>query len=178
MQPYEEQELEQFLAARAATLEEFKRTDELVKRYMKDTPIVTPLWDASKQSIDCNDINSESKKIGLVIYEAPFEEVWSGIYDPSIYDGNTLWNQSHQRSKIARVIENWENNKPLSPIFLCKHGTQPLALVADGKHRLTVARCMGCTNIPFMVLLPNCEWIHQAIPSSRIILNTLEPTAP
>lgn len=40
---------------------------------------------------------------------------------------------------------------PLSPLFFVKHGTKDMALVADGKHRLTAARYMGCKDIPFMV---------------------------
>ena len=129
--------------------------DDFVEKYKSRTPFVIPVWEMSEKSIRHNDICGETLDSGMNLYTAPFDSVWSGIYEPSIYDSGTLWENIHDSRKIARVINHWKNGQALAPIFLIKHGSKNLALVADGKHRLTVARYMGCDQIPFMV-----EWAY------------------
>jgi hypothetical protein len=143
--------------------------EELVKAYKKNTPKVTPIWDTTPNSIQFNDISDEILGSGMDIYSAPYDDVWNGIYEPEIYDKDTLWKNLHDNEKIARVIEAWQSNKALSPLFFVKHGGKDMALVADGKHRLIVARYMGCKNIPFMVESSNSSWVKCAIPSAKKI---------
>jgi len=154
---------------RNGVVEEVKRTYELVDIYKKSTPNVTPIWDATAKSIQFNDINHEILGAGIDIYTAPHQDVWSGIYKPEIYDKDTLWQSVHDSGKIARVIDAWESGIALSPLFFVKHGSRDMALVADGKHRLTVARYMGCENIPFMVQSNKSAWVKSAIPSASKI---------
>lgn len=145
---------------------ETKWLNALVKQYKKQTPIVTPKWDTSTTSTKQNDICETIIASGLILYVAPFEDVWSGIFDPAVYDKDTLWKKSHDNRKIARVINHWQNNRALSPIFLVKHGSKSLGLVADGKHRLTVARYMCSESMPFMVPVCSCQWVSVAIPTA------------
>lgn len=147
-----------------------EQISQLVKRYKKQTPKVNPFWDVTKNSIEYNDINDSIIDAGLEIYIAPFGDVWAGIYEPGIYDCDTLWKSNvHNPQKIAKVIYAWGEGQLLSPIFLVKHESQSMALVADGKHRLTVARYMGCECIPFMVQANCNEWVLIAIPSAKKI---------
>lgn len=150
-------------------MEEFKKIDDLVKYYKEDTPRVIPIWDVTAESIHFNDINQEIIDSGVDIYTASYDDVWYGIFEPEIYDKDTLWKNIHDCGKIARVIQAWANNRALSPLFFVKHGSKDLALVADGKHRLTVARYMGCKNIPFMVQANKSCWVKSAIPSAKKI---------
>ncbi|WP_075173749.1 ParB N-terminal domain-containing protein [Neptunomonas phycophila] len=161
--------IEKFLKERARVAEELKLVDKLVRAYKNSTPKVTPIWDATPNSITFNDISNEILQSGMDIYTASFDDVWAGIFEPEIYDKDTLWKTIHDSRKIARVIEAWENKQALSPLFFVKHGSKDLALVADGKHRLTVARCMGCENIPFMVQSNTSSWLKNAIPSAEKI---------
>lgn len=149
-----------------------QQLDTLVKQFKQHTPHVQPIWDLTINSVAQNDICSEIVKSGLIILSAPFDDVWAGIYEPSIYDSDTLWHQCHDRNKIAMVIDHWARGDALSPIFLVKHGREDLGLVADGKHRLTVARYMGCNSLPFIVSIPNSQWVMQAIPSAVELART------
>jgi len=161
--------IENFLAEREQLQIENERMTELVKNYKSNTPNVTPLWDTTPESIEYNDINPTIVNSGIDIYTASFNDVWNGIYKPSIYDRDTLWKDVHDNRKIARVIEAWENGQKLSPIFFVKHGGKSMALVADGKHRLTAARYMTCSNIPFMIESSGKDWLLQAIPKAKKI---------
>jgi hypothetical protein len=162
-------EILNFIAQREKLAQECRKMDALVKKYKMHTPCVIPVWDRSEQSINHNEICEPIIDSGLVLYTAPFDAVWAGIYDPSVYESDTLWSDIHDSKKIARVIEHWSNGQALSPIFLVKHGSKNLGLVADGKHRLMVARYMGCDEIPFMVERANSEWVSIAIPSATKI---------
>ncbi|CAD5264508.1 MULTISPECIES: hypothetical protein [Halomonadaceae] len=155
------------LEARARAIEAGKPIDELVKTYKENTPLVLPLWDETKRSIEFNNINSSIVEAGIDIYTAPFTDLWNGIYQPDIYDKETLWECVHDERKIAKVIKAWSCRIPLSPIFLVKHGLCSKGVVADGKHRLTVARYMGCESIPFMVSSSSSDWLEIAIPSAK-----------
>lgn len=165
----DELDFEKFVNERNKVREELERMDELVKAYKRVTPKVAPIWDTASSSIQFNDISHEILEIGMDIYTAPYDDVWKGIYDPGIYEKDTLWENIHDSGKIARVIDAWRNNKALSPLFFVKHVCKDMALVADGKHRLTVARYMGCKNIPFMVQSNESSWVKNAIPSAQKI---------
>ncbi|WP_304182768.1 hypothetical protein [Pseudoalteromonas prydzensis] len=162
----DELNIEVILKERAKLVEEWKIMDELVLAYKSSTPKVNPIWDISSNSINFNDISKEILDSGMEIYTASYDEVWAGIFEPSIYDKDTLWKNVHDSRKIARAIKAWEEKKALSPLFFVKHGSKDLALVADGKHRLTVARYMGCNNIPFMIQSSASSWLKKAIPSA------------
>ncbi|ALZ75393.1 ParB N-terminal domain-containing protein [Rheinheimera sp. F8] len=164
-----ELDINKFLEERGRAMRKSRLTDELISTYKKSTPNVTPIWDSTPHSIQFNDISDEILKAGIDIYTASHSDVWCGIYQPKIYDKGTLWQDIHDSGKIARVIEAWENKKALSPLFFVKHGSKDMALVADGKHRLTVARHMGCDYIPFMVQTDKSDWVSRAIPSARKI---------
>lgn len=145
---------------------ERQKLEAMFEKYKKSTPVVIPRW-TTNPDITFIDIDTQILKKGFIIYEAPFDDVWQGIHDPSIYDANTIWSVvKHDKHKIAGVIEHWENNKPLNPPYFVKHGTKDLALVADGKHRLTVAKYMGCERFPFIVGVDAVEWVKKAIPSA------------
>jgi len=144
----------------------------LVQKYRKHTPQVTPLWDRTEASVQHNDIDQSIVRSGLTIFTADAQAVWAGLWEPSIYDADTLWKNLHDKDKIARVIEAWEARNTLSPIFLIKHGGENLGLVADGKHRLTVARFMGSAELPFMLQTSDSDWVRIAIPTARELLRT------
>lgn len=162
-------DIENFLEERARLREELELQNELVMTYMSNTPQVQPRWDTSPQSVSFNDIDDSIVEQGVDIYCAPFEHVWNGIYEPGIYDKNTLWEDVHDPRKIAKIIDAWKHGTALSPMFLVKHGSRAMALVADGKHRLTVARYMGSESIPFMVSSYSSDWLQTAIPSAKRI---------
>lgn len=162
-------DIEKYLEERARLREEVEFLDELVAIYMSNTPQVQPRWDTSPQSVSFNDIDDSIVEKGIDIYCAPFENVWNGIYEPGIYDKDTLWDDVHDPRKIAKVIDQWKHGTALSPLFLVKHGSRAMALVADGKHRLTVARYMGSDVIPFMVPSDSSGWLQTAIPSAKRI---------
>jgi len=171
-------DLSEFIANRERLAQELRHMNALVKKYKKQTPTVTPIWDLSESSIAHNNICTETIESGLILFIAPFADVWSGIYEPSIYDRETLWKKIHDNTKIARIIEHWNNNQKLSPIFLVKHGRKELGLVADGKHRLTVARYMDCDYMPFMVPSSDSGWVSVAIPSATKYNNSLITSPP
>ena len=171
MSELEELDLEKFLREREEILKENRRIDELVEHYKRDMPDITPIWDLSEFAISFNDIDKAITDSGVCMYEAPFHDVWNGIYEPDIYSGKTLWNPDlHDNDKIAKVIEAWEKEIPLSPIFLIKHGTLGCGLVADGKHRLTVSHYLEYSQkLPFFVQISSSSWVKNAIPSAKKI---------
>lgn len=164
-----ELDIEEFLKLRSQLSDESRRMEDLVIAYKDTTPNVTPSWDLTPNSFQFNDICPEILTSGMEIYLAPTGDVWSGIFEPAIYEKDTLWKSCHDSKKIARVIKSWANNMPLSPLFFVKHEIKDMALVADGKHRLTVARYMGCKEIPFMVQSNKSSWVEIAIPTAKKI---------
>lgn len=164
-------EIEKFLSERRRQLEELDRIDRLILQYKKKTPDIESHWDVTPQSIAFNDINDKIASAGICIYECDSDALWSGLYEPGIYEAHTLWKEVHDKRKIAKVIEAWSLKTALSPVFLVKHGALDLGLVADGKHRLTVARAIGATQIPFMAA-KGSAWVDHAIPSARLITLT------
>ncbi len=88
-------DVEDFLIERAKAIEESERIQKLVKAYKKVTPIVIPVWDTTPDSIQFNDISPEILESGINIYTAPFDDVWTGIYEPGVYDRSTLWKDIH-----------------------------------------------------------------------------------
>jgi len=159
-----------FMEDRRRMSEERLRVEALIKKYRKTMPQITAQWDTSATAVNYNDIDLESLKDGVSIYLCSMTDLWQGIYDPAIYDSNTLWSRVHDRSKIAKVIEAWESGQALSSIFLVKHGSKDLALVADGKHRLTVSRAIQAIEMPFMVLGDGPAWVSKAFPGAKRIL--------
>ncbi|EOY4911322.1 hypothetical protein J4H56_18240 [Vibrio alginolyticus] len=149
----------------------WQQEQELVKAYKNKDVIVSPTWDTSANCLAFNDISQELIQAGIYLYEAPISEVFAGIYEPSIYEGHTLWHDLHCNTKIAKVIDNWVNGCPLSPPFFVKHLGLDLALVADGKHRLTVSHAMLSSNtiIPFLVPANAVNWITQAMPNATFV---------
>ena len=139
--------------------------DTLIKKYKKNLPKIEACWDLSDEAIDHNDINSDIKKRGLIIYSCRLDCLFKGIYRPQIYYANTLW-RKHNNTKIAKVIYAWEQKKNLSPIFFVKHGKEDLALVADGKHRLTVSAAIAAQEIYFMVSRTDTIWVEKAFPNA------------
>lgn len=133
-------DIEKFLEERACLRKGLESLEELVMTYRSNTPKVEPRWDTSPQSVSFNDIDDSIVEKGIDIYWAPFEQVWNGIYESEVYDKDTIWKDDHDPRKIAKIIDAWKHGKALSPIFLVKHGSRAIALVADGKHRLTVNR--------------------------------------
>jgi hypothetical protein len=156
-----------FLQEQKRCAASFAVSSALVKAYMKKTPKVLPLWDITTKAIEFNDISSEILQSGIDIFISSYKALWNGIFKPSVYAPKTLWKNIHDRNKIAKIIDAWNNGNKLSPIFLVKHGAIPKALVADGKHRLTVAGYMKCSEIPFMVPKSTSSWVFEAIPSAR-----------
>ncbi len=159
-------DIKKIFSEKEEVIKEINRLDKLVRIYRKETPQVNPLWDTT---VDFNDINSSIIESGIEIYTAPFKDVWEGIYKPEIYDKDTLWDNIHDKRKVAKIIELWGAKKSLSPLFFVKHGKLSKALVADGKHRFTVARYMDCKKIPFMVQSNTSNWLLDAIPSAKKI---------
>ena len=97
------------------------------------------------------------------------DELWAGLFKPSVYDADTLWSSDHDSAKIAKVIDAWFKGTALSPIFLVKHGIYDQGLVADGKHRLTVSRTIEALEVPFMAQTSTAEWIARAFPKAICI---------
>lgn len=161
---------DKFLQEQEEMRVENERMEKLIARYKEDFPKITALWDTSVNALKFNDINESIISSGITILEAPFADVWNGIYEPDIYAGCTLWDSaSHDSEKIARVIESWELGTQLSPIFFVKHLTKEIGLVADGKHRLTVSHHLGIKTLPFMVETTALSWVSHAIPSAKKI---------
>ena len=169
--------IEGFLAERERAREECARLDELVSIYKKEMPDIVPKWDTSPASISFNDISEDIKASGLSIYVCKMEELWGGLYEPSIYEANTIWKKVHDSAKIARVIDAWSKSEPLSPLFLVKHLNFDQGLVADGKHRLTVSRAIHASEVPFMVEATKAAWIFRAFPTA-LCIHQAQPSAP
>ncbi len=150
--------------------EERLRVEALIKKYRKTMPQITAQWDTSSIAVDHNDIHPDCLKDGVSLYYCSMDELWSGIYEPAIYDANTLWSKKHDRNKIAKVIEAWESGKALSPILIAQRGSTPFAVVPDGKHRLTVSRAIQEVEMPFMVLGDGPAWVSKAFPGAKRIL--------
>lgn len=159
-----------FMEERLRDHEERLRVEALVGKYQQNMPQITAQWDRSASAVEHNDINSECLMDGVSLYSCSMADLWQGIYEPAIYDANTLWSDDHEPRKIAKVIEAWESGQALSSIFLVKHGSKDLALVADGKHRLTVSRAIQAIEMPFMVLGDGPAWVSKAFPGAKRIL--------
>ncbi len=169
-----ENEVANFIESRKKLIEESNERQALVQKYRKNTPKITPQWNTQPEALIHNNIDEKEIDLGLTLYLAPFKDVWNGIYKPSIYDKKTLWKKVHEQWKIARVIDNWLHNIPLTPIIMIKHGTKDMGLILDGNHRFTVARYMDCENIPFWVQTGKDSWVSIAIPSAAKI-GQIEP---
>ena len=127
-------------------------------------------WDTSPLSIDYNNISENVVKEGLAIYESTYSDTWKGIYSPEVYGAKTLWNTIHSQAKIRGVIDCWRDEIPLSPLYLIKRGYEgDLALVSDGKHRLTVASAIKAKRVPFMVALEHSEWVEEVFPNAKLL---------
>lgn len=173
-------DIEKILAEREEAWSSDLQSMKLVRRYKKKMPQITPKWDTTPESIDFNDINDRILASGLSIYSCTMDALWAGLYDPSIFEPQTMWTERHEPTKIARVINAWENNMQLSPIFLVKHGALDQGLIGDGNHRLTVARYVGANEVPFMVETIKADWVSIAFPSATCIHSavTRPPKAP
>ncbi|EHL24808.1 hypothetical protein KYG_00802 [Acidovorax sp. NO-1] len=162
--------IESVMAEREKALEEFAASEKLIRKYRNKMPAIVPKWDASPASISFNDIHQEIVSSGLSIYNCQMGELWAGLDRPEFYESNTLWsNNIHVRSKIAGVIDAWAQGTALSPIFLVKHGSLDKGLVSDGNHRLTVARAIGASEVPFMVETAKEAWVSRAFPTAVCI---------
>ena len=170
-------DIERFLVERERAREECERLDELVLRYKKEIPDIAPKWDISTASIFFNDINEDIITSGLNIYICKMEELWAGLYEPSIYEASSLWKKTHDSTKIARIIDAWSKGQPLPPIFLVKHLSLDQGLVADGKHRLTVSRAIHSSEVPFMVKATNAEWVSNTFPCA-LCIQQAQPSVP
>lgn len=158
--------IETFLAEREQKRRECDHLRKLVAKYKKEMPHIVAMWDTSPASIKFNDINESITSYGLCIYSCKLEDLWAGLYKPSVYEASTLWTLAHDSTKIAKVINAWVNETPLSPIFLVRHLNMDQGLVADGKHRLTVSRAIGATEVPFMTEAKDDLWVMIAFPSA------------
>ncbi|MBU2122959.1 MAG: hypothetical protein KJ999_21295 [Gammaproteobacteria bacterium] len=161
--------IERVLEEREKAQKRFAESENLVRKYRKKMPAIAPKWDATPASISFNNIDEKIVTSGLSIYNCQMGELWAGLYRPEIYESNTLWSKIHDRAKIARVIDAWAQVTALSPIFLVKHGSLDKGLVADGKHRLTVARAVGASELPFMVETAKGAWVSGAFPTAVCI---------
>lgn len=159
-----------FMEERRRDHEERLRVEALVEKYRKNIPPITAQWDTSASAVDHNDIHADCLKEGVSVYSCSMDELWQGIFDPAIYDANTLWSDDHEPRKIAKVIEAWASGQALSPILLAKHLSKDLAVVPDGKHRLTVSRAIQAVEMPFMVLGDGPAWVSKAFPSAKRII--------
>ena len=84
-----ELDIEEFLKLRSQLSDESRRMEDLVIAYKDTTPNVTPSWDLTPNSFQFNDICPEILTSGMEIYLAPTGDVWSGIFEPAIYEKNT-----------------------------------------------------------------------------------------
>lgn len=144
-------EVRQFNEDRRGELERRAAVAAVVKRLKAHTPRVSPTWDMSSRAPDHNDVDENLLAHGLALYTAPLDDIWAGLYDPSVYEADTLWADIHDDNKIGGVILAWEQGRPLSPPMFVRYDHLPEAYVADGKHRLTVARYMEAQTVPFLV---------------------------
>jgi hypothetical protein len=156
-----------FLEKRELIMKEWARLKDLICKYKAQMPEIEAVWDQTVGSIKFNDIEASEP---VHVYCVAMAELWSGIYKPDVYDAETLWSDNHDSRKIVKVIESWENKIPLSPIYLVRHGTKSLALVADGKHRLTVARSIHADDMCFMVLARESGWVVEAFPNAKCFM--------
>ncbi len=161
--------IENFLAEQARAREKFAKSQELIQKYKNQMPDLTHSWDISPNSISFNDVCRCIRLSGLNIYCCPMDELWAGLFKPSVYEAETLWENDHDPGKIAGVIDAWANGVSLSPIFLVKHPDYEQGLVADGKHRLTVSRATSAKVIPFMVETNKAAWVFHAFPLATCI---------
>jgi hypothetical protein len=162
----ESQLAQEFIKKQEEMHKENARIHALIRKYKNAMPDICALWDTSEACVDYN----EPPVGDYTIYSCSLDALWAGIYKPAVYGADTLWDgHKHRQDKIANVIEKWEAGKALSPIFLVKHGAQDLALVADGKHRLTVARSIRAEDVRFMVETAKLTWVLKAFPSATPI---------
>lgn len=159
-----------FMEERRRDNEERLRVEALVEKYQQNMPQITAQWDRSASAVDHNDIHADYLKDGVSIYACSMSDLWQGIFEPAIYDANTLWSDDHEPRKIAKVIEAWESGQVLSPILLAKHLSKNLAVVPDGKHRLTVSRAIEAVDMLFMVLGDDPAWVSKAFPGAKRIV--------
>jgi len=163
-------DVDAWLAEREAAKRERERIEKLIAEYQLCLPPIAAHWDMTATSLSYNDINQEILSKGMKIYSCSNEALWTGLFKPDVYEANTLWDKSlHEQRKIAGVIEAWAKKAPLSPLFLVKHGKEHLGLVADGKHRLTVARSINAPIVPFMVQAGSEYWVSLAFPSAEVV---------
>ena len=148
---------------------ERKHLATLAARYRADLPKIQAQWDLTPGAERHNDIDKTVLAHGMSIYRCCMDDLWRGIYHPNCYDANTIWKPLHAEHKIIRIIEAWETGVTLSPLFLVKHAKLDLALVSDGKHRLTVCRAISALEVPFMVDSTDKKWVEKAIPGASQI---------
>lgn len=158
-----------FIQERSRAENERKRLEALATRYRAGLPTITAHWDLRPEGVQHNDINKKDLAGGMLIYKCSMDDLWNGLYDPRVYEANTIWKASHVERKIVRVIEAWEKGALLSPLFLVKHKEFDLGLVADGKHRLTVCRAIRASEVPFMVVSADAAWVEKVIPCAERI---------
>jgi hypothetical protein len=157
-----------FIKNRSRQAEETFRINGLVRRYKDDMPAITAHWDVSEDSVRFNEIPEGVEDDRITVFECGMEGFWAGLFDPSVYEADTLWTTGHWDNKIAKVIEAWEKRQKLSPVFLIRYGDEgDLAFVSDGKHRLTVARAIRAASVPFMVGMNDVAWAEETFPSAR-----------
>lgn len=143
-------------------------SSDLIQRYKMRMPSIIAKWDLSQDSIQHNEMPEGVEAEEMVIFDCDMEGFLRGLLFPSDFEPCTLWTSLHWEDNIAKVIHDWERQRKLSPVVIIKtEDNDDRAFVSDGKHRLTVARAIGATTIPFMVGERYTSWAEKTFPSAR-----------
>jgi hypothetical protein len=148
------------------------REAQLVAQYKANLPTIAPVWDTSPGCFGFTEVREDLSAAGLDIFEDPTDLVFSGLQDACLYEASTLWSSLHTPQKIATLIENWSKGIALSPPFFLRHSERNLWMVPDGKHRLTAARALKATRIPFLVLYPEAHGVAEAFPGAKCLYSS------
>ncbi len=93
-----------FLEEMKREMNQHKHIDELVSRYRVDMPIISAVWDLTKDAASFNNISEEILADGVSVYSCEMDSLWRGLFDPSIYDANQFGVATTPTTKLLRSL--------------------------------------------------------------------------
>lgn len=131
-----------------------------------------PQWDLTEESIqNVEYVDCDWSKDSLVIIEGYFSVIYRMISNAEdIFAPEYLW-EKHSPTRINRIIDEWNKDKKLCPIFFClseKDDLGPSLDIVSGNHRLSVLRAYyGIFKkdfvFPFLMKKGEASWVLEKI---------------
>lgn len=129
-------------------------------------PLQKPIWHKCLADIDLkkqpDQLDDKYVNNGFHIYKSSWDDL-KKVLNPhfaTICSGNSLYSKFQDKSKLDRIIANWNSGAALIPPMLI-HLPDNTLIPADGKHRMKAAFIVDPTEIYFILFDIDLPSINQ-----------------